>query len=81
MRRLRGRVTSGVLPQEARGGGAMAATLRKPRSRCTLFAGSKTFDYVIIDAGSAGCTLAGHLSEGHGRRILVQKAGGWDRDL
>ncbi|HXP32334.1 MAG TPA: choline dehydrogenase [Stellaceae bacterium] len=38
-----------------------------------------TFDYVIVGAGSAGCTLAMRLSE-DGARVLVLEAGGWDRD-
>jgi choline dehydrogenase len=33
------------------------------------------FDYVIVGAGSAGCVLAGRLSEDLGSRILVLEAG------
>ncbi|MBI3436383.1 MAG: GMC family oxidoreductase N-terminal domain-containing protein [Proteobacteria bacterium] len=38
-----------------------------------------TFDYVIIGAGSAGCTLANRLSQDGKARVLVIEAGGWDR--
>jgi 4-pyridoxate dehydrogenase len=38
----------------------------------------KTYDYVIVGAGSAGCTLAYRLSEEAGVTVLVVEAGGWD---
>lgn len=39
------------------------------------------YDYVIIGAGSAGCTMAHRLAEKDGLRILVLEAGGPDKSF
>ena len=40
---------------------------------------SETFDYVIVGAGSAGCTLANRLTEDRDVSVLLIEAGGSDR--
>jgi 4-pyridoxate dehydrogenase len=53
--------------------------IRNYDKRSNLVPESKSYHYIIVGAGSAGCVLANRLSEDESTSVLLIEAGGYDR--
>ena len=51
---------------------AMSAAESRGQGRCAL---EKSYDYIVVGAGSAGCAIAASLSENAACRVLLIEAG------